>query len=382
MSRGRIAGIGALIVLAVLTIIGLASIYVVDPTKNAIVLRFGQPVTVTDQPGLYFKLPLIDNVVFLERRLLDINSPAVEFANQDGRLVVDAFGRYRIVNPLQFYTSTSNGSISVANSRLADILSSTVRNVLAPSTFQSIVAQDRSALMLQITTQVNAQAAEIGVEVVDVRIRRADLPSQISESVFNRMRTLWQTQASQVRAEGEEQARSIRAVADATVTRTIALANQAAETIRGDGDAQANTIFAAAYGIDPDFFSFWRSMLAYQQGFTANTTTMVLDPTTDFFRFFGQFGVAEGMAPIVLPDVAVPEVPVPEVEIPIVPPAPLVPFDPNLVPLDPLLMPLDPALLPPDPAPVPADPVPAPADPAAAPPAAAPAAITPAPVTP
>ncbi len=376
MSRGRIAGIGALIALAVLTIIGLASIYVVDPTKNAIVLRFGQPVTVTDQPGLYFKLPLIDNVVYLERRLLDINSPAVEFANQDGRLVVDAFGRYRIVNPLQFYTSTSNGNISVANSRLADILSSTVRNVLAPSTFQSIVAQDRSALMLQITTQVNAQAAEIGVEVVDVRIRRADLPSQISESVFNRMRTLWQTQASQVRAEGEEQARSIRAVADATVTRTIALANQRAETIRGDGDAQANTIFAAAYGIDPDFFSFYRSMLAYQQGFTANTTTMVLDPTTDFFRFFGQFGVVgEGMAPIVLPDVAVPEIPVPEGEIPIVPAAPLAPFDPNLVPLDPLLMPLDPALLPPDPAPVAADPAPTP-------PAADPAAVTPAPVTP
>jgi len=373
MTRGRIAGIGALIALVVITIIGLASIYVVDPRQNAIVLRFGQPVTVTDQPGLYFKLPLVDNVVYLERRLLDINSPAVEFANQDGRLVVDAFGRYRITNPLQFYTSTSNGNIAVANSRLADILSSTVRNVLAPSTFQSIVAQDRSALMEQITAQVNAQAAEIGVEVVDVRIRRADLPSQISESVFNRMRTLWQTQAAQVRAEGEEQARSIRAVADATVTRTIALANQQAETIRGDGDAQANTIFAAAYGIDPDFFSFYRSMLAYQQGLTPNTTTMVLDPTTDdFFRFFGQFGVVGDAVPaIVLPDVAVPEITVPDQ-------IPVVPIDPLLVPTDPMLTPIDPALL----APAPAEPAaPAPVDPAAAP-AVDPAPATPAPAAP
>lgn len=371
MSRGRIGAIGALIVLVVLGVIALASIYVVDPTKNAIVLRFGQPVDVTDQPGLYFKLPLVDNVVYLERRLLDINSPAVEFANQDGRLVVDAFGRYRITNPLQFYTSTSNGNIAVANSRLADILSSTVRNVLAPSTFQSIVAQDRSALMQQITSQVNAQAAEIGVEVVDVRIRRADLPSQISESVFARMRTLWQTQAAQVRAEGEEQARSIRAVADATVTRTLALANQQAETIRGDGDAQANTIFAAAYGIDPDFFSFYRSMLAYQEGLANNTTTMVLDPTGDFFRFFGQFGVVgEAIPPIVLPDVAVPEIPV--LDVPVLPVEPILPLDPMLTPLDPALTPADPLATPPAAEPAPVTPAPA----------AEPAPVTPAPVAP
>ncbi|MGV8838688.1 MAG: protease modulator HflC [Bauldia sp.] len=362
MSRTRIGAIGALIVVVVLGIIALASIYVVDPTRNAIVLRFGQPVAETNEPGLYFKLPLVDNVVYVERRLIDIDSPAVEFANSDGRLVVDAFGRYRIVNPLMFYTSTSNGNLSVANSRLADILSSTVRNVLAPSTFQAIVAQDRSALMEQITRQVNAQAAEIGVEVIDVRIRRADLPSSISDSVFNRMRTLWQTQAAQVRAEGEEVYRTTVAVADATVTRTVAVANQQAETIRGDGEAQANSIFAAAYGIDPDFFSFYRSMLAYQQSFAAATTTMVLDPNTDFFRFFGQFGVvADTAAPIVLPDVAVPEVDVPQVE----PGA-----APEGLPIDPLLLPIDPAA------------TPAPADPVAAPPAAEPTPVTPAPVTP
>lgn len=360
MSRARIGAIGALIVVVVLGIIALASIYVVDPTRNAIVLRFGQPVDQAYEPGLYFKLPLVDNVVFVERRLIDIDSPAVEFANSDGRLVVDAFGRYRIVDPLMFYTSTSNGNLSVANSRLSDILSSTVRNVLAPSTTQAIVAQDRSNLMAQITRQVNAQAAEIGVEVVDVRIRRADLPSSISESVFTRMRTLWQTQASQVRAEGEEVYRTTVAVADATVTRTIAVANQQAETIRGDGEAQANSIFAAAYGIDPDFFSFYRSMLAYQQSFAPNTTTMVLDPNTDFFRFFGQFGVvADTAAPIVLPNVAVPEVDVPVVE----PGA-----APDALPIDPLLLPITPA----------------PADPLVVPPAAepTPTPVTPAPATP
>ncbi|MGD9738725.1 MAG: protease modulator HflC [Bauldia sp.] len=353
MARGRFALIGGLVALVVLAILALASIYVVDPTKNAIVLRFGQPVTVTSEPGLYFKVPLIDNVVFIERRLLDINSPAVEFANQDGRLVVDAFARYRIEDPLQFYTSTSSGNLGVANSRLSDILSSTIRNVLAPSNFQATVSQDRSALMAQITTQVNAQAAELGVSVVDVRIRRADLPDAIRESVFQRMRTLWQTQAAQIRAEGEEQYRTTVAVADATVTRTIAVANQQSETIRGDGDAQANRIFAEAYGLDPDFFSFYRSMIAYQEGLTPTTTTMVLAPDSAFFRFFNQFAPIPGAAEqdLVLPPVEVPEVEVPEVE-------------PGAVPLDPAMPGLPPELLAPlpDPAlPTPQAPEPTPA---------------------
>lgn len=358
MARGRFALIGGLVALVVVAILAFASIYVVDPTKNAIVLRFGQTVNVTTEPGLYFKVPLVDNVVYIERRLLDLDSPPLEiFAEAQSRLVVDAFARYRVTDPLLFYTANSNANITVANSRLSDILNAAVRRVLGDSSFAEI-AQNRSALMAQITQQVNTEGTQLGVEVVDVRIRRADLPAANSQAVFERMRTERQQEAAQIRAEGDEAARIIRATADRNVTVTIALANQQAAVIRGDGDAQANRIFAEAYGLDPDFFAFFRSMEAYRQGLTPATTTLLLSPDSAFFRFFDQFAPIpeEELPNLVLPPVEVPEIEVPEI-------------GPGAVPADPAApapAPLTPAPTP-EPAPAPAA---APAPEAAAPPAA------------
>jgi membrane protease subunit HflC len=322
MTRGRTLAITGIVALVVLAVLAFGSIYVVDPTKNAVVLRFGQTINVTEEPGLYFKFPLIDNVVYIEKRLLDIDTPTVPiFASQQTRLEVDAFARYRVVDPLQFYTSTSSGNLAVANTLLSDILSAVVRDTLAASTFIQIVAEDRSNLMGRITETANAtaDAARLGVEIVDVRIRHADYPGTIIQDVFERMRTQRQTEAARIRADGEQIAREIRAQADYDVTVTLANANQQAETIRGDGDAQVNRIFAEAYGLDPDFFAFYRSMLAYQTALTPATTTLVLSPDSAFFRYFDQFGALGEDAAIVLPPVNVPEVEVPEVA-PVVPP--------------------------------------------------------------
>ena len=322
MTRSRIFTITGLVALVVIAILAFGSIYVVDPTKNAVVLRFGQTINVTEEPGLYFKFPLIDNVVYIEKRLLDIDTPTVPiFASQQTRLEVDAFARYRVTDPLQFYISTSSGNLLVANTLLSDILSSVVRDTLAASTFIQIVAEDRSNLMDRITQAANATAAaaRLGVEIVDVRIRHADYPGTIIQDVFERMRTQRQTEAARIRADGEQVAREIRAQADYDVAVTIANANQQAETIRGDGDAQVNRIFAEAYGLDPDFFAFYRSMLAYQTALTPATTTMVLSPNSAFFRYFDQFGALADAVDIVLPPVNVPPVAVPEIA-PVVPP--------------------------------------------------------------
>jgi membrane protease subunit HflC len=290
----RIFGGLGLGIIAAIGIIAYLSLFVVHQTEQALVLRFGEPVRVVLTPGLYTKLPLIDNVTLIDKRILDLDSPPLEIiASDQKRLVVDAFGRYKVTDPLRFFQSV--GSITVADQRLSTLLNSAVRQVLGEATFETVVRDQRDALMERITERVNREATSLGISVVDVRIRRADLPEANSQAIYQRMQTERQREATEIRAQGEQAARRIRAEADRTATVIVAEANRESEQIRGDGDAARTTIFAEAYGADPEFFDFYRSMVAYQNGLKPGTTRMLLSPDSEFFRYFND---ATGAAPL------------------------------------------------------------------------------------
>lgn len=283
MGRSIFGGILILIALAIIT--AYFTLFTVHQTQQALVLQFGQTKRIISEPGLHWKIPFIQNVVLLDKRILALDSPAQEvIAADQKRLVVDAFARYRISDPLRFFQSV--GSIGVANSRLATILNSSVRRVLGEASFEAVVRDDRPELMQQILGQLGVEAATFGIEVVDVRIRRADLPEANSQAIYSRMQTARQQEAAEIRAEGEEAARRIRSRADRDVTVLLAEANRESEQIRGQGDAQRAAIFASAFERDPDFFNFYRSMQAYAQGLASEDTRLVLSPNSDFFRFF------------------------------------------------------------------------------------------------
>jgi membrane protease subunit HflC len=276
---------GFLAALLVALIVFVASTFVVDQRQMALVLRFGAVRNVVTSPGLYFKVPLIENVIAIDKRILDLDLPAQELiASDQKRLVVDAFARYRILDPLRFYQTVN--SIPGANNRLSSIVNSTVRSVLADATSTDIVKTQRDALMKRIAGEVNNQARGLGIEVVDVRLRRVDLPEQNSEAVFQRMKTERQREATDIRAQGTQLAQGIRAKADRDATVIIADANRQAEELRGAGDAEKNRILAEAFGRDPDFFAFYRSMQAYEAALKPGDTRLVLSPNSDFFRYF------------------------------------------------------------------------------------------------
>lgn len=283
-------GLGALVVLVAIVVIGGASLFTVHQTQQALVLRFGQPVgsrAVVTTPGLHFKAPFIENVVYFDNRILDLEQPRQEvLAADNSRIEVDSFLRYRIVDPLRFYQSVR--SIEGGNNQLGSVLNSAVRRVLGEASMMQIVREDRASLMQRIADQVNTEAAKLGVNVVDARIRRADLPRQISEQVYLRMQTERQREASEFRAQGAEQKQRIESRADRDVTVLRAEAQRQADQTRGEGDALRNKIFAEAFGRDPDFFAFWRSMQAYETGLRSQDTRLVISPTSEFFRFFGR----------------------------------------------------------------------------------------------
>ena len=280
-----IAG-GVLAVLAVIVaIIAYGSLFTVYQTRLALVVRLGQPVRVVTEPGLNFKLPLIDNVIYVDKRILDLENPAQEvIASDQKRLVVDAFARYRINDALKFYQAV--GSVEGANSRLSTLLNAALRRVLGESTLTHVVRDERAALMARVREQLDREAANFGITVVDVRIRRADLPEQNSQAVYQRMQTERQREAAEFRANGSQRKQEIQARADRDVTVLLADAQARADTIRGEGDAERNRIFAEAFGKDPDFFAFYRSMQAYESGLGHKDTRMVLRPDSDFFRYF------------------------------------------------------------------------------------------------
>ncbi|MEJ0050966.1 MAG: protease modulator HflC [Methylovirgula sp.] len=269
-------------------IVIVASIFTVGQTEQALVLRFGDPVAgrgLVTEPGLHFKIPFIENVVLLDKRILDVETPTQEvLASDNTRVEVDSFLKYRIVDPLKFYQTV--GDIDRANDQLGYILNSAVRRVLGDADLRQIVSADREALMANIRQQVNQQADKLGVSAVDVRIRRTDLPQQISEKVFSRMQSEWAREAALFRAQGAEESQEIRAKADRDAVVLRADAQRDADQTRGAGDAQRARIFATAFGKDPDFFAFYRSMQAYTTGLKASNTRLVLSPKSAFFQYF------------------------------------------------------------------------------------------------
>jgi membrane protease subunit HflC len=283
--RFSIAG-GVLVVLAiVVAIVAYGSLFTVYQTRQALVVRLGQPVRVVTEPGLNVKVPLIDSVISIDKRILDLEAPAQEvIASDQKRLVVDAFARYRIHDPLKFYQTVS--SIEGANSRLSTLLISALRRVLGESSFIQLVRDERPQLTQKVREQLDREAVAFGIDVVDVRIRRADLPEQNSQAVYQRMQTERQREAAEFRAQGSQRSQEIRARADRDVTVLIADATSRAEQIRGEGDAERNRIFAEAFGRDADFFAFYRSMQALEAGLRHNDTRMLLKPDSEFFRYF------------------------------------------------------------------------------------------------
>jgi membrane protease subunit HflC len=290
------------VILVIAVIVGYSTVFTVNQTSQALVVRLGKPVRVITQPGLNVKLPFVDSVIYIDKRILTIESPAQEVivASQDNsglgaqageRLVVDAFARYRIVDPLKFYQTVGPAG---AGSQLAILLNSTLRRVLGQATLTDVVRNKREELMARMRDELDREAAEFGIQVVDVRIRRADLPEQNSEAVYKRMQTERQREAAEFRAEGNQKAQAIRAKADRDATVIVADANSEAEIIRGQGDAEANAIYAKAYGKDPSFFAFYRSMRAYKKSMRPGNTNLVLGPNLDFFRYFGN---PDGQAP-------------------------------------------------------------------------------------
>jgi modulator of FtsH protease HflC len=283
--RSGISGIVALFVLIVVLVVGYSSLFTVSQTEQALVVRLGEPVKVVTEPGLNFKAPFIDTVISIDKRILDLENPSQEvIASDQKRLVVDAFARYRIKNPLRFYQSI--GSIQAANIQLTTLLNASLRRVLGEVTFIQVVRDERETLMARIRDQLDKEADGYGISVVDVRIRRADLPEQNSQAVYQRMQTERQRQAAEFRAQGGQNAQEIRSKADREATVIVAEANSTAEQVRGVGDAERNRLFAEAYGKDPDFFAFYRSMTAYENGLKSNDTRFLLRPDSDFFKFF------------------------------------------------------------------------------------------------
>lgn len=289
---------GGLILAALLLVVLFTATFVVQQTQQALVLQFGRVRSVISDPGLYLKLPFIENVVTLEKRVLDLDLPVQTVLSADRQnLEVDAFARYRIRDPLRFYQSVNN--ITTANLRLSSFLNSSMRNVLASASRDAIVRTERAGLMNRIQEDVNRQSQNLGVEIIDLRLTRVDLPAANSQAVFERMRTERQREAADLRANGQQQAQTIRARAERESTVILADANRRSEELRGAGDAEKNRILAEAFGRDADFFTFYRSMQAYEAGLKGNETRMVLSPTSDFFRYFNDpMGRARNAAPV------------------------------------------------------------------------------------
>ena len=300
-------------------VLGFFSIFVVKEINQAIVLQFGDPKKIIIKPGLNFKIPFIQNVVFLDKRILNLDTPPEEVIAEPGlqvkipfiqnvvyldrrilsldpapeeviasdqkRLIVDAYARFKIVDPLKFYISVGNER--VARSRLATIINSRLRNVLGKQELQTLLSKDRTKQMTLIQEGVNAEAQNFGITIVDVRIKRADLPQANSEAIYRRMQTEREREAKEFRARGAEMAVTITSTADKEVAVILAEADKNSEIMKGEGDGLRNKIFAEAFGRDPEFFAFYRAMQAYEKALIGGETSVILSPDSEFFKFFG-----------------------------------------------------------------------------------------------
>ena len=273
--------------IVLIAVVVFQSLFVVQEISQAIVLQFGDPKKIVTKAGLNFKLPFIQNVVYLDKRILNLdNDPEEVIAADQKRLIVDAFARFKIVDPLKFYISVGNER--VARSRLSTIINSRIRGVLGTQELATLLSTDRARQMQIIQSQVNQEAQNFGIEIVDVRIKRADLPPANSEAIYKRMQTEREREAKEFRAQGAEIAQKIRSTADKDVTVILAQANKKSEIMKGEGDGERNAIFANAFGRDPQFFAFYRAMQAYEKALIGGETSLVLSPDSDFFKFFGK----------------------------------------------------------------------------------------------
>jgi membrane protease subunit HflC len=282
-SIGTIIGV----VLAAIGIVVTNAAFIVPQTASALVFRFGRverpPIR---EPGLYFKVPFIDNVSLLDNRILDNDlRPQEVLASDQKNLVVDAFTRYRITDPLRFFQSVNN--VARANQTLESIVNSRLRSVLASASTKQIIDTDRVRLMERIQEDVNRETQALGITIVDVRLSRVELPRETSQAVFQRMKTDREREAAEIRAQGTQAAQTTRARADRDVQIILGEANKKAEELRGEGDGTRNAVFAEAFGRDPEFFRFYRSMQAYETGLRQGDTRMILSPNSEFFRYFG-----------------------------------------------------------------------------------------------
>ena len=293
--RLGLAGGALAVILLIAIIVGYSTFFTVNQTQQALVVRLGKPVRVITEPGLSVKVPFVDSVIYIDKRILNVESPNQEItlSSQDNssraelageRLVVDAFVRYRVTDALKYYQTVGAAG---ADAQLSILLNSALRRVLGAATLDDVVRDKRDALMARMRDQIDRDAKPFGIEVIDVRIRRADLPPKNSQAVYQRMQTERQREAAEFRAQGSQKSQEIRAKADRDVTVLLAEANSHAEQIRGEGDSNRNRIFADAYGRDPDFFAFYRSMAAYEHGLKGSDTRFLLKPDSDFFRYFG-----------------------------------------------------------------------------------------------
>ena len=263
------------------------SLFIVQEINQAIVLQFGDPKKIISKAGLNFKLPFIQNVVFLDKRILNLdNAPEEVIAADQKRLIVDAIARFKIVDPLKFYISVGNER--VARSRLSTIINSRIRGVLGTQELATLLSTDRAKQMSIIQNDVNTEAKNFGIEIVDVRIKRADLPPANSDAIYKRMQTEREREAKEFRARGAEMAVTITSTADKEVSVILANANKDSEIMKGEGDGERNKIFAEAFGRDPEFFAFYRAMQAYETALIGGETSLILSPDSEFFKFFGK----------------------------------------------------------------------------------------------
>ena len=282
----KIGGIILGVIVLIVGIVGWSAIFTVHQTQQAIVLQFGNPVRIVEEPGIDFKIPFVQDVVFIEKRILSLDAQPEEIITEDQkRMVVDVFTRYRITDPLEFIKAYTNQL--AAEDRLDTIVRSNLRVVLGEEQFTSLLSGERSELMRRLSERVNEQMADNGIEIVDVRIKRADLPEQNKEAIFDRMRTEREREAKEERALGDEEGQRIRAKADRDRTVLLAEARKQSDILRGEGDGARAGIFNKVAEQYPEFYAFYRSLQAYRQALRSEDTTMVLNPNSAFFRFFG-----------------------------------------------------------------------------------------------
>ncbi len=287
MNEKTIKIVGFLVI--VIGFLGYLTFFSVQETQQALVLQFGEPKRTIQKPGLNYKIPVIQDLVYIDKRILNLDAPPEEIiASDQKRIIVDAFARFKIIDPLKFYITVGNEN--GARSRLSTIINGRIRGVLGKEELATLVSKERGRLMSQITKDVNNEAKQFGIEVIDVRIKRADLPKANSDAIYKRMQTERQREAKEFRAQGAEVAQTIKSKADKEVTIILAEANKKGQILKGEGDGQRNKIFANAFGRDPKFFAFYRSMQAYEKSLIGKDTSLILSPDSEFFKFFGKSG--------------------------------------------------------------------------------------------